>query len=62
MGPLFRWRFTGFTPERVLIAPQDLRPADPQLAEEFYHGRFALAGRVVETGGRSPFIVEPPNA
>lgn len=62
MGPLYRWRFTGFTPERVLIAPQDLRPADPQLAEEFYHGRFALAGRVVETGGRSPFLVEPPNA
>ena len=62
MGPLYRWRFTGFTPERVLIAPQDLRPADPQLAEEFYHGRFALAGRVVETGGRSPFLIEPPNA
>ncbi|MBB3236062.1 heparinase II/III family protein [Phyllobacterium endophyticum] len=61
MGPLYRWRFTGFTPERVLIAPQDLRPADPQLAEEFYHGRFALAGKVVETGGRSPFLVEPPN-
>ena len=60
MGPLFRWRFTGFTPERILIAPPDLRVADPQLAQEFYHGRFALAGRLVETGGMSPFAVEPP--
>jgi uncharacterized heparinase superfamily protein len=60
MGPLYRWRFTGFTPERILIAPPDLRVADPQLAQEFYHGRFALAGRLVETGGLSPFAVEPP--
>ncbi|MFC0244188.1 heparinase II/III family protein [Falsochrobactrum ovis] len=60
MGPLYRWRFTGFTPERILITPPDLRVADPQLAQEFYHGRFALAGRLVETGGRSPFAVEPP--
>lgn len=60
MGPLYRWRFTGFTPERILIAPPDLRVADPQLAQEFYHGRFALAGRMVETGGFSPFAVEPP--
>ncbi len=60
MGPLVRWRFTGFTPDRVLIAPPDLRVADPQLAQEFYHGRFALAGRLVDTGGLSPFAVEPP--
>ncbi len=60
MGPLYRWRFTGFTPERILIAPPDLRVADPQLAQEFYHGRFALAGRLVETGGLSPFAVIPP--
>lgn len=60
MGPLVRWRFNGFTPERILITPPDLRVADPQLAQEFYHGRFALAGRLVETGGLSPFAVEPP--
>ncbi|WP_420961441.1 heparinase II/III family protein [Brucella sp. IR073] len=62
MGPLFRWRFTGFTPERVLIAPPDLRIADPQIAQEFYHGRFSFAGRTIETGGRSPFAAEPPSA
>jgi len=60
MGPLFRWRFTGFTPDRILILPPDLRVADPQLAQEFYHGRFALAGRLVDTGGLSPFAIEPP--
>ncbi len=60
MGPLYRWRFTGFTPDRILIAPPDLRVADPQLAQEFYHGRFALAGRLVETGGLSPFAVIAP--
>lgn len=59
-GTLFRWRFTGFTPETILIAPIDLRVPDPILAQEFYHGRFALAGHIVETGGLSPFAVEPP--
>jgi uncharacterized heparinase superfamily protein len=40
----------------VLIAPPDLRLADPQIAIEIYHGRFPLGGRMVETGGESPFI------
>ncbi len=54
VGPVFRWRFIGPTPERLLIAPPDLRPADPQIARDFYAGRFPLAGRVVETAS-SPF-------
>jgi uncharacterized heparinase superfamily protein len=57
-GPIHRWRYSGRTPERVLIAPPDLRRADPQVASEIYHGRFPLAGQVVETGGRSPFQIE----
>lgn len=57
-GPAYRWRYTGRTPERVLIAPPDLRLADPQLAVEIYHGRYPFAGRMVETGGQSPFAVE----
>jgi uncharacterized heparinase superfamily protein len=60
-GFIFRWRFTGFAPERLLIAPPDLRIADPQVAEEFYAGRFAFEGHVVETGGFSPFAVQAPN-
>jgi uncharacterized heparinase superfamily protein len=54
-GPVYRWRYTGRTPERVLIAPPDLRLADPQIALEIYSGRFPLAGHLVETGGQSPF-------
>src|SRR5690554_592626 len=57
-GPVYRWRYSGRTPERVLIAPPDLRLADPQIALEIYYGRFPLAGHVVETGGQSPFQIE----
>ncbi|MBN9243862.1 MAG: heparinase II/III family protein [Mesorhizobium sp.] len=57
-GPVFRWRYSGRTPERVLIAPPDLRLADPQIALEIYYGRYPLAGHMVETGGQSPFQME----
>ena len=60
-GPVYRWRFTGRTPERVLIAPPDLRLSDPQIAEEIYHGRFPFAGTLVDTGGASPFQIEAAN-
>src|SRR5690606_22872778 len=61
-GPIYRWRYSGRTPERVLIAPPDLRLADPQIAVEIYHGRFPLAGQLVETGEESPFQVEVANS
>lgn len=57
-GPVYRWRYAGRTPERVLVAPPDLRLADPQIALEIYYGRFPLSGHLVETGGRSPFQME----
>jgi uncharacterized heparinase superfamily protein len=60
-GPFARWRWPGPTPERLVIAPQDIRTADPTLAADIYGGIFAFAGQVVETGGRSPFEVEPPS-
>ena len=60
-GPVYRWRYSGRTPERVLIAPPDLRLADPQIALEIYYGRFPLSGHLVETGGRSPFQIEVQN-
>lgn len=60
-GPVYRWRYSGRTPERVLIAPPDLRLADPQIALEIYYGRYPLSGHLVETGGQSPFLVEVPN-
>ena len=57
-GPLYRWRYSGRTPERVLIAPPDLRLADPQIAVEIYYGRFPLCGVMIETAGRSPFLMK----
>ncbi|TKT82961.1 heparinase II/III family protein [Aquamicrobium sp. LC103] len=60
-GPIYRWRFTGRTPERVLIAPPDLRLADPQIAHEIYHGRFPLGGFTVDTVGASPFQTDVAN-
>src|SRR5689334_10462313 len=44
----------------LVIAPQDLRTADPTRAAEIYGGRFAFAGKVVVCDGRSPFeMIEP---
>jgi uncharacterized heparinase superfamily protein len=46
--------------ERLVIAPQELRTADPTRANEIYGGRFAFAGKIVVCDGRSPFEIEPP--
>ena len=45
-------------PDRLLIAPQDLRTADATRASEIYAGRFAFAGKVVICDGRSPFEID----
>ncbi|WP_395665523.1 heparinase II/III family protein [Methylocella sp.] len=46
-------------PERLLIAPQDIRTSDPTLAADIYAGYFAFAGKIVNAHGRSPFEIEP---
>ncbi len=48
-------------PRKLLIAPQDLRTADPTLAGEIYAGHMKLAGKLQETHGRSPFELPPPS-
>ncbi len=48
-------------PKRLLIAPQDIRTADPTMAADIYAGYFAFAGKMVNTHGRSPFEVAPPS-
>jgi uncharacterized heparinase superfamily protein len=47
--------------ERLLIAPQDIRTADPIAAEHIYAGHFSLAGKAVSTHGHSPFVVAAPS-
>ena len=59
--PAIRWRFFPRKSERLLIAPQDLRTADGTRASEIYAGRFAFAGKVVISDGRSPFEIAPPS-
>ncbi|MBB4304270.1 putative heparinase superfamily protein [Rhodobium orientis] len=49
-------------PDRLVIAPQDIRTADPIIAEDIYAGRFAFVGQLVEVGGQSPFEIRPPSA
>ncbi|WP_047453796.1 heparinase II/III family protein [Rhizobium rhizogenes] len=61
---LARLRLTRHTmrvPERLIVAPTDLRSIDPFFAEELINGRILLAGRVLETEGGSPFALEFPS-
>ena len=60
-GPLGRFRTARGSRSQLLIAPPDLRTADPTIATEIYGGRFAFAGHVVEAGGKSPFDIGPPS-
>jgi uncharacterized heparinase superfamily protein len=47
--------------DRLLIAPQDVRTADPTIAEDIYGGYFVFHGKAVNTHGESPFLVEAPS-
>ncbi len=58
LAPAFFWRHVGRTPERILVAPPDLRLADREVATAIYGGRYAFAGHFVDTGGASPFAVQ----
>jgi uncharacterized heparinase superfamily protein len=61
---LLRMRFFRMpvrTPERLIVAPIDLRPVDVFVAEEILEGRFPLAGRELDTNGTSPFFLELPS-
>lgn len=59
--PFIRLSFIPRKAERLLIAPQDLRTADGTRASEIYAGRFAFAGKVVISDGRSPFEIAAPS-
>ena len=43
------------------MAPQSLRPADPQRAIEFYSGHYSFGEETVTTGGESPFAAVAPS-
>ncbi|MDQ0314646.1 heparinase II/III family protein [Amorphus orientalis] len=60
-----RWDVVGpfvqTTPAKLVIAPQDVRTADPTVATDIYAGLFAFAGHAVDVGGNSPFLITPPS-
>ena len=54
--------YPGSQAEQLLLAPQELRTADPSFATEVYNGHFGLAGKLAEMGAESPFEIRPPSA
>ena len=48
-------------PERLVIAPQDIRTSDPTIADDIYAGYFAFGSRIVDARGSSPFAIVPPS-
>ena len=59
--PIVNWLLSFGKPDRLVIAPQDLRTTDATRASEIYAGRFAFAGKVVVCDARSPFEISPPS-
>jgi uncharacterized heparinase superfamily protein len=53
--------YPGTRAEQLLLAPQELRTADPSFATELYNGHFGLAGRLAEVDAESPFEIAPPS-
>jgi uncharacterized heparinase superfamily protein len=49
-------------PERLRIAPPDIRTADSTVADEIYAGYFSFAGKTLQSYGGSPFALTPPSA
>ena len=44
----------------LVIAPQDIRTADPTRADDIYAGYFVFGGRLVKGDGRTPFDIAAP--
>jgi uncharacterized heparinase superfamily protein len=53
--------FGGRIPQKLLIAPQDIRTSDPTIATDIYAGHIKFAGKLLETHGRSPFDLPSPS-
>mgnify|MGYP001286658175 CR=1 FL=1 len=54
-------RTNGSTTLDLLLAPQELRSADPSLAADIASGSLGLAGSLVPINDGSPFSLSPPN-
>jgi len=61
LGRISAVRFAGTVPNRLIVAPIDLRVADPHIATEIYYGRFPFGGTFLDTEGASPFQMPAPS-
>ena len=61
LGRLNPLRYSGRSPDRLIVAPSDLRIADPYIAQEIHENRYPLAGRVLDAGDESPFAHPGPS-
>ncbi|MGN8118889.1 heparinase II/III family protein [Labrys sp. 22185] len=59
--PFMRWRFGRGDPEKLVLAPQDLRAADPTRAAELVLGRFTFVAKTIVLNEVSPFAIAPPS-
>ena len=50
-------KFTQSTPAELVLVPKDLRTPEPELARDFYDGKYFFAGTTVNTKGKSPFKI-----
>jgi uncharacterized heparinase superfamily protein len=61
MRPSPRQSMRFFTPDRLRIAPPDIRTADSTVADEICAGYFTFAGKTLVARGQSPFQLPPPS-
>lgn len=54
--------FSAFDRAELTLVPQDIRTADPTIADDIYEGRFTFAGEVIVERNDSPFAIIPPSA
>ena len=55
---LFSWTWSGADAGRFVPRLAEFRPADAQTVIEMMEGKYLLSGRMVETGGASPFAID----
>ncbi len=58
---LYAWRYAGPIPERLTIAPIDLRTADPTAAHDIFGGRWVFGGEGLDIEGFSVFDAVAPS-
>lgn len=61
-SPLYRWTWRPLTGAQYVARLPEIRPADALSAGDMMRGKYLLGGRLVETGGVSPFSVASDDA